>query len=71
MFASQIPNAKIVHYGLLEEEYDNYYRDIDQSRLGEEIVLYDGEWMDHIFLPRLEYLSHCLKHGLFPQEGAV
>ena len=71
MFASKIQNAKIIHYGLTEDEYDNYYKDIDPGRRGEDIIQYDGEWVNHIFLPRLEYLSHCLKHGLFPQEGAV
>ena len=69
MFASGLRNAKIIHYGLVEEEYDNYFREIDANRRGEEIVQYDENWINCVFLPKLKYLSHCLKNGFFPVEG--
>ena len=68
MYASGLRKAKIVVYGLLEGDYDNYFKPIDKQRLKEYTVEYDERWIDEVFLPRLRYLAQCLKEGRFPDE---
>lgn len=68
MYASGLRKAKIVVYGLLEGDYDNYFNPIDKSRLHEYNVEYDERWINEVFLPRLRYLAQCLKEGRFPDE---
>ena len=66
MFASGFRKAKIIVYGLTDEDYDNYFKDIDSKRRTETTVLYDARWINEVFLPRLTYLAQCLKEGRFP-----
>lgn len=66
LFATGFRKAKIIVYGLKEEDYDNYFKDIDPKRRTEEIILYDDRWINEVFLPRLKYLAQCLKEGRFP-----
>lgn len=66
MFASGLRKAKIIVYGLLEEDYDNYFNDIDPLRRGEFVIEYDERWINEVFLPKLKYLAECLKEGRFP-----
>jgi hypothetical protein len=66
MFASGLRKAKIVIYGLLEGDYDNYFHDIDPSRRDEVIITYDERWINEVYLPKLKYLAECLKEGRFP-----
>lgn len=68
MYATGIKNAYIIAYALEEVDYDNYYRDIEQSRLSWHKISYDADFIEHIYLPRLRYLSHCLDGGIFPKE---
>lgn len=68
MFASGIHKAKIVVYGLTEEDYDNYFNPIDSQRRKEIYIAYDGNWINEVFLPKLVYLFVCLKRGVFPCE---
>lgn len=68
MFATDFRDAYIVAYGLVDEDYNNYYRDIDENRLDLYRIEYDEEWVNEKFLPRLEYLADCLTHGLFPTK---
>lgn len=70
MFASGTYEACIVAYGLEDEDYSNYYRDIDLKRLTEHPIEYDDKFIGE-YQKRLDYLSYCLDNGLFPQEGAV
>ena len=70
MFASGIYEACIVAYGLEDEDYSNYYRDIDLARLTEHPIEYDDKFIGE-YQKRLDYLSYCSDNGLFPQEGAV
>ena len=66
MFASGLRRAKIIAYGLKEEDYDNYFNPIDPDRRSEFVIEYDERWINEVFLPRLTYLTKCLIEGRFP-----
>lgn len=66
MFASGIHKAKIVVYGLTEDDYENYFNPIDKERRMEEDVAYNEKWIREVYLPKLTYLAECLKEGRFP-----
>lgn len=66
MFATGFRKAKIIVYGLLEEDYDNYFNPIDSLRRKEYVIAYDERWINEVFLPKLTYLAECLKEGKFP-----
>ena len=68
MFASGLRKAKVIVYGLLEEDYDNYFNPIDTGRRREYVIEYDEKWINVVFLPRLKYLAKCLIEGSFPSE---
>ena len=66
MFASGLRKAKIIAYGLMEEDYDNYFNPIDTLRRREFVIEYDERWISEVFLPRLKILVNCLIEGRFP-----
>ena len=66
MYGSKIFGADIVAYGLEEDDYDNFYRQIDPRRLKEIPVEYDGKWIETVYLPKHMILADCLKRGVFP-----
>ena len=66
IFASGIQEADIVAYGLVEADYDNFFREIDQRRLRQIPIAYDHKWIETVYLPKLSILSDCLKRGVFP-----
>ena len=66
MFASGLRRAKVVAYGLVEGDYDNFFHDIDPERLSIHIIEYNERWIYDGFLPKLKYLAECLKEGRFP-----
>lgn len=66
LFATGFKKAKIITYGLTEEDYDNYFNPIDPERRGEALIVYDDRWINEVYLPRLKYLAQCLKEGRFP-----
>lgn len=66
MFASSIHDAEIDAYGLVPEDYKNYLRDLDPSRLQAIPVAYDPKWIESVYLPKLRILADCLKRGVFP-----
>ena len=66
MFASGLRKAKIIVYGLKEEDYDNYFNPIDPERRGEFVIEYDERWITEVYLPKLKFLAECLKEGRFP-----
>lgn len=68
MYATGFRDAYIVTYGLVDEDYDNYYRDLDENRLELYPVDYNEVWVEEVFLPRLRYLADCLRNGAFPVE---
>ena len=66
LFASGFRKAKIIVYGLKEEDYDNYFNPIDPERRGEFVIEYDERWITEVYLPKLKFLAECLKEGRFP-----
>lgn len=66
MFASGLRKSKIIVYGLVEADYDNYFNPIDPERLQEYPIAYDEKWINEVYLPKLTYLAECLKEGKFP-----
>lgn len=66
MFVDKKKKGYIVAYGLLEEEYKNYFEDIDLERLSEYKFDYDEEWINQKYLPRVKILIQCLKEMRFP-----
>lgn len=68
MYASGIKSAYIVAYGLVESDYKNYFNIIDQERLTFHEIEYDKNFINNDYLPKLEYLTYCLKSGKFPNE---
>lgn len=68
MYASGIHEAEIVAYGLIENDYKNYFNEIDKKRILHHEVLYDKKFIYNEFLPKLKYLADCLKKGVFPNE---
>lgn len=67
MYAFDIKSAYIVSYGLTEDDYNNYYREIDQERIAWHPIKYDEKFINETYLPRLAYLSGCLDKGVFPK----
>lgn len=70
MYGSGIKEACIVAYALQEEDYRNYFREIDHSRLTFHEIEYDEDFIRK-YEPRMLYLTDCLIKGIFPKEGAV
>lgn len=68
MYASDIHKAEIDAYGLIDEDYDNYFNEIDKDRLSVHEIEYNEEWINNEYLPRFKYLEECLKNGIFPSE---
>lgn len=68
MYASEIHKACIVAYALDEEDYKNFYREIDKNRLTFHEIEYDEEFIN-AYVKRQLYLSECLDNGTFPTEG--
>ena len=66
MFASGLRKAEIIVYGLKEEDYDNYFHDIDPSRRDAIVITYDERWVNDVYLPKLKTLAKCLEEGRFP-----
>lgn len=66
MYASGLRKAYIVAYGLVEADYDNYFREIDPGRRQLHRIEYDERWINTVFLPRLRILAKCLEEGRFP-----
>ena len=68
MYAAGFRKAYIAAYGLQEEDYRNFYRDIDGRRLSLHEISYDEGFIKKVYLPRFRYLSQCLEKGIFPKE---
>lgn len=66
IYASGIKQAKIVSYGLKEEDYNNFFLPVDLDRLKLHEIEYNDEFIKKEYLPRLKYLAKCLKEGSFP-----
>lgn len=68
MFAYETRDAQITSYGLTEDDYKNYFLPIDKDRVRHHQIQYDENWVQTVFLPKLEILADCLERGVFPSE---
>lgn len=66
MYASDIHKLYIVAYSLNENDYKNYFNEIDKDRLELIEVEYNEEFIEKDYLLKLEILTKCLKEGVFP-----
>lgn len=67
MYAFDTEQCEIIAYGLEEEDYKNYLRDIDDDRLSIHKIDYDERFIES-YLKRLHVLEECLEHGKMPME---
>lgn len=58
-------------YRLLDGDYDNFFNPIDPNRLGRHSVEYDPMWVQREYMPRLIYLTQCMKEGKFPCKAEL
>lgn len=63
--------CRIAAYRLGEAELVNHYLPVDPARITLHPVAYDPEWIVTRYLPRLRYLSHCLKTGHWPNKEEI
>ena len=70
MYQAKIYKARIVAYGLLPEDYKNYFREVDPERLTFHPIEYDKAFIAR-YVPRKDYLCKCLETGRFPVESEV
>lgn len=68
MYATGFRKAYIVAYGLKDNDYKNFYLDIDKDRLQTFEIQYDEKWIEEEFLPKVQYLAECLIGGRFPMK---
>ena len=71
LLATGYVNAILVSYGVLSHEYEfSYWLDpkIDKNRIRLTEISYDADWCENVYLPRLQYLSKCLREGSYPNE---
>lgn len=66
MFASGIHQLVIVAYGLIENDYKNYFNRIDKDRLKMISIEYDENFIQNDYIPKLNILSECLRKGVYP-----
>ena len=66
MYASEIYKLFIVAYALNDNDYMNYFNNIDKERLQVIPVEYDYKFIEAEYLPKLMILTDCLKRGVFP-----
>lgn len=66
MFGSEIQKLNIVSYALLEEDYKNFYNEIDSDRIKLIPIEYDSKFILEEYLPKLDILSYCLEKGIHP-----
>lgn len=66
MFAMKTKKLYIVEYGLIREEYDNYFLPVDDKRIHFHPVEYDKQWINNEYLPCLKELCRALRKGRMP-----
>lgn len=66
MYASGIHNLKIVSYGLNENDYKNFYNNVNKDEIEFFEIEYDENFIKKEYLPNFEILSKCLEKGEYP-----
>ena len=62
------PAAHIWAYGLLPEDYKNFFNPIDRERLGKHPIAEDTKFIEE-YLRRIVYLKSCMERGVMPDEN--
>ena len=68
MYATGILDLDIVAYGLIDKDYINFFNEIDTTRIQKIKIDYDKNFIENEYLPKLKYLTECLKKGKYPNE---
>lgn len=68
MYVSKIHKAEIDAYGLLENDYINFFNDIDLKRLSKYEIEYNEEWLKREYIAKVNYLTECLIKQKFPNK---
>ena len=63
-----MPEARIWAYGLLPEDYRNFFNAIDRERLKAYPIEYDKAFIEK-YLVRILYLKDCMERGVMPDEN--
>lgn len=63
----KIPDTNIWAYGLLPDDYKNFFNPIDRERLKPYPQDYDRAFIEG-YLPRVVYLKSCMEKGVMPDE---
>lgn len=66
MYATGFKKAYIVAYGLLENDYKNFFNPIDKNRLELIPIEYNADFITDKFLPRIKYFKDCIAKGVLP-----
>lgn len=69
MYASNIKKLFIVAYALQENDYINFFNEIDKNRIKMLEIKYDESFIKNEYLPKLEILTKCLKEGGYPANN--
>ena len=67
MTEGKIPVANIWAYGLVEDDYKNFFNPIDRERLKPYPIEYDEAFIME-YLKRIIYLKECLERGAMPSD---
>ena len=68
MFATCKHKCKLVAYPMKEENYDNFFLEVDREKVEVFDIPYDEQWVKNEYLPRLVYLAECLKKRKTPNK---
>ncbi len=68
MYASKIFSLYIIAYGLNQNDKKNFFNKIDKDRIKKIKIEYDEDFIINEYLPKLNYLTNCLKKGEYPKE---
>ena len=66
MFATGKHKCKLVAYPMTDENYENFFLEVDNEKVEVFDIEYDEEWINNEYLPRLVYLAECLKKRKTP-----
>ena len=68
MFATGKHKCNLVAYPMEEENYENFFLEVDKNKVEIFEIAYDENWINTKFLPRLVYLAECLKKRKTPNK---
>lgn len=66
MFATGKHKCKLVAYPMKDENYENFFLEVEKDKVEVFDIEYDEQWINTEYLPRLKYLTKCLKERKTP-----